>query len=183
MSHRRPAALALAALSVVLLAGCTAGTTGPMPTPSAPSTTPTAEPTAGAEPTTAPSPAPVACDDLLTEAGRAYLDQHGFPHHPDAPPFDPLAAAITEAGGSYCAWGNPNAEFALAIARVEFPAAETAAWTTTFAALGYTPTEGTVYTGPADPSGEASPAASLADGVAVYVDHPDHLAFVALDPA
>jgi hypothetical protein len=176
---RRPAigGSLLAALTVMLLAGCAPAdgpghTAGFSPSPS-PSSSPT--PTSAPSPTPTPDAAPApTCDTVLTDDGYQKLADDGLATTTVGVGY-PLVERMTEAGAVACAWGKPQTDIALTVAQVPLDAEEEEGWRSTLAELGYVesgqPVAGS-FTGPVDPGSGISSVAVLAGGTLTFVSAP-----------
>ena len=172
---RRPAigGSLVAALAIMLLAGCTpTGHVGATPSPSrttAPSPTP--------EPSPVPTPdaAPAAtCDTILADEAYQKLTDDGLAPTGVGVGY-PLVERMTEAGALGCAWGKPNTDIALTVVQLPLGSADDTTWRSTLGELGYVeggqPVAGS-FTGPVDPGSGISSVAVLAGGTLTFVSAP-----------
>ena len=179
---RRPAigGSLVAALAIMLLAGCTpTGHVGATPSPSrttAPSPTP--------EPSPVPTPDAAPCDTILADEAYQKLTDDGLAPTGVGVGY-PLVERMTEAGALGCAWGKPNTDIALTVVQLPLGSADEAAWRSTLAELGYVesgqPVAGS-FTGPVDPASGISSVAVLAGGASI-VAYVGALTNVSVPPA
>ena len=172
--------IATAALTVTLLAGCTAAPPSPSAAPT-PDTTPA--PTAPAptpEPTALPSAA--TCETVLSAEGYQKIVTDGLEPLASPPVFDELAIRMVGAGGIACAWGRPNTDLVLTVVQVGVAPAEEATWSQALDESGYVLTDAPIsgaYSGPADAANGIPPVALPGAEVLTFVSSPAFAGLIA----
>ncbi|GAA2033118.1 hypothetical protein GCM10009819_16490 [Agromyces tropicus] len=171
--HLAPATISSAILLAALLSGCTP--TGPADAALEPAGATSASPAPEPEATpTASAAAPAAdatCDDLLTDAGAAALDEDGLALQSDPSALGAAMEDLLAHGAMGCRWAKPDSDIAVWVARL--PEADDA-WSSRHDALvaaGWSetgdPIAGTLIA-PADYDANYRPSIVHADGATTF---------------